>query len=378
MIEFEEKHEELNIPQEVSDRFEPKDVLFFDIETTGLKKETTSLYLIGCGYYNNGCLCTRFFFGEDTDDELTVLSSFFEFADNFKVLVHFNGTKFDLPYLKYKADKYSISNPLDSMESFDIYTSIKPLRYILFRESMRQKCVEDFLQIVRNDTYNGGELIPIYFEYSQTHSKELFNLLMMHNREDVIGMHRIFPILNYLELSKCSVSYKDNKILTYTDLSGKNRKEMLLMYSFDIALPQSFNVKSKDIYFKFDAANKLLTIRLPIYSGELLHFFDNYSDYYYLPFENTCIHKSIASAVDKSCRQKATKSTCYIVVTGDFLSQENIVFEETAGFDYKTRNNFFKVPEAFDKDMMDKYGHMLLTCMLKAKPRKKYNQQCTD
>ena len=370
-----EKYNELNTPPEVAERFDPSEVLFFDIETTGLNKASTTLYLIGCGYYADNILCTRFFFGENETEEKEVLSAFFEFARNFNILIHFNGTKFDLPYLDYKAAKYCLDNPLKLLKSFDIYGAIKPLRYVLFRESMRQKCVEDFLGISRMDTYNGGELIPIYLDYSACADEKLFELLLLHNREDILGMHKMFPILNYLKLKDCTLCYTGSRIMPYVDIADEKRKEMLLEYTCDIKLPKSFSVKNNDIYFKFNSESNTLLIRLPIFSGRMKHYFENYNDYYYLPLENTCIHKSIAMSVDRAHKKKAIKDTCYIIVEGDFLPQESIIFKETAGFDYKTRNAYFKIPDAIDNVRFSEYGKMLVDSMLKAKPRKKTKQE---
>ena len=46
---------------------------------------------------------------------------------------------------------------------------------------------------------------------------------------------------------------------------------------------------------------------------------DYLKEYFYLPAEDTAVHKSVASYVDKEFRQKATKDTCYIKQNGDFL-----------------------------------------------------------
>lgn len=366
-----EKYSELHIPGELFDYFNPTDVLFFDIETTGLNKATTHCYLIGCGYYKDEILHSKFFFADSFEDELSVLNDFFEFTKNFKIMIHFNGTKFDLPYLEYRSKLHNLNNPLKNLTSFDLYKEIKPLRYLIFRESMRQKCVEEFLEITRNDTFNGGELIPVYEEYVNTKEKRLFDLLMMHNREDVIGMHKMFPILNYLKLNQCTLSYEQHKMSTYTDLSGNLQKEIIITYTADMTIPKSFSVKNNAIYFKFEAELKKLLIRIPVISGELRHYYENYKDYYILTNENTCIHKNIAMSVDSGIRRKATKDTCYSIVCGDFIPQPEVISEQSAGYDYKTRNSFFLLPKDWDNDIIDEYGTMLLRVMLKSKPKKK-------
>lgn len=46
---------------------------------------------------------------------------------------------------------------------------------------MKQKSIEQFLGVHREDKYNGGQLIDVYREYLHTHEKFLFDLLILHN-----------------------------------------------------------------------------------------------------------------------------------------------------------------------------------------------------
>ena len=43
---------------------------------------------------------------------------------------------------------------------------------------MKQKSIEQFLGVHREDKYNGGQLIDVYREYLHTHEKFLFDLLI--------------------------------------------------------------------------------------------------------------------------------------------------------------------------------------------------------
>lgn len=346
-------------------------ILFFDIETTGLNKTTTFMYLIGCGYYKNNMLNSVFFFGENEKDEYKILESFFEFAKNFNTIIHFNGTKFDLPYIEYKTKKYNIDNILNEKNSFDLYREIKPLRYIIFRENMRQKTVEDFLSIKRNDKYNGGELIPIYFNYMSYNNEEDFDKLMTHNREDVIGMHKIFPIINYLKIRSMSINYIDMAINSYVDINQSQKKEIIITYDINISLPVSFSLFNNDIFYKFETNNNKLIIRVPIINAELNHYYENYNDYYYLIEEKACVHKSIADCIDKSLKVKAKKENCYYTVNGLFLPQNKIIIQPTYGYDYKTRNNYFLLPTENMAQTFNEYGHYLIERLFTEKPKKK-------
>lgn len=364
MKTIEKIYKEYNPPKELAEICEIESALFFDIETTGLNKATTSLYLIGCGYYKNNCLNTIFFFGEDPSEELEVLNAFFLFVTKYKLIIHFNGTKFDLPYLDFKAQKYNIENPLNNINSFDLYREIKPLRYLLFRESMRQKCVEDFLGIEREDIYNGGELIPVYMNYVETKDSSDFSKLMTHNIEDVLGMHKLFPILNYLKLNQIELNFISENVNIYKDINGNNKEELILDYNHQLKLPKSFSIICNNIYYKFDADDNSLKIRIPIINADMNYYYENHSDYCYLIEENKCIHKSLATGVDKKYIRKASKDECYVKVQGAFLPQFEKLFEKSFGDSYKTRNNYFMKPSDNIIENYTCYGYHLIHMLL--------------
>lgn len=64
----------------------------------------------------------------------------------------------------------------------------------------------------------------------------------------------------------------------------------------------------------------VLTYNIALYQDELKYFCPNYRDYYYLPFEDTTVHKSADGYVDKDTRKRATICICYSEKCGSFLS----------------------------------------------------------
>ncbi|HOO27765.1 MAG TPA: hypothetical protein PLU43_04830, partial [Lachnospiraceae bacterium] len=84
-------------------------------------------------------------------------------------------------------------------------------------------------------------------------------------------------------------------------------------------------------------------------------------DYYYLPEEDCCIHKSAAMAVDKDHRLHAKKETCYTKHTGLFLPQFSSIITPYFQTEYKTKILYFE----YNRDnmtpaAMNQYGTHLL------------------
>lgn len=95
------------------------------------------------------------------------------------------------------------------------------------------------------------------------------------------------------------------------------------------------------------------TIRLC--RGCLKYFYPDYKDYYYLPFEDTAVHKSVGEYVDRSARKKATARTCYTKKEGVFLPQFGPFKEPSFREDYKSPltyvlydDSLFSQPQAAD------------------------------
>ena len=178
--------------------------------------------------------------------------------------MHFNGDKFDVPYLLYKASKYNIEGLFSDITGLDLYKMCKPLRYMLFPDSMRQKAIESFLGIQRDDRFGGGELIDVYKKYEQTRLKSDLELLVTHNREDVLGMHLCLPILNYLDLKDAPLTFDGYNAGSYKDYEGNECEEVIFFYHTGLSLPVSFTAKTNTMYVKFSADTGKISIRLCI------------------------------------------------------------------------------------------------------------------
>ena len=138
--------------------FSREEFLFFDIETTGFSPRNTSLYLIGAVCFLDEHWTFLQWFAETPSEECEILNAFLAFCRSFRAVVHFNGDGFDIPYLLFKAEKYTLSDTLSSMQSIDLYRLTRPYKKYLKLTHINQKSLESFLGIEREDRYNGGEV----------------------------------------------------------------------------------------------------------------------------------------------------------------------------------------------------------------------------
>ena len=326
-----------------------KTAIFFDIETTGLSWRTSHLYMIGCAFYDpdkDGWILQQWFL-EKPSEEKELLELFAEFLNEhpWDSLVHYNGTTFDLPYLRSKYQFYKLEDPLVSIEtdsdrqSLDLFTQIRRYKKHLNTPSLKQRDLEIFFGLPRDDCYTGGELISVYHEYLRSGEEKLLDCLWQHNYEDVQNLLPICAgVRAYQDLfgGKC-------RIVSFGDVSAA-RNEFIISLELSTPLPQTLTCTAQHFTLHAEKSSAVLTI--PVYEGELRHYFSDYKNYYYLPDEDMAIHKSVGSFVDPSHRKKATADTCYQRVSGRFLPQMDEVFPPSLRQARKDKVSWFRIEEA--------------------------------
>ena len=227
---------------------------------------------------------------------------------------------------------------------------------------MKQKSIEQFLGVHREDKYNGGQLIDVYREYLHTHEKFLFDLLILHNADDLRGMPSILPILNYADLFESDFTLCSHKLYSYTDEAGYSHPFVNLLwespYSVPIPLEYTLNPLSLELH------DNCLACNLTLYEGTLKYFYPDYQNYYYLPLEDTAIHKSIGEYVDRSARKKATAKNCYCKKEGLFLPQFSSLWEPSFKEDHKSSFSYILYDDETlwaDREKNSHYAHDIFT-----------------
>ncbi len=320
-------------------------ILFFDIETTGFSPKTTILYLIGCIYYKDDSWQLKQWFLDEPKDEKEFLISFLKFIKDFTLLIHYNGNGFDIPYLEKKCFHYNLENNFIEYKHLDIYREIQPLKNILRLEQLKQKSIEQFLEISRDDPFNGGELINIYYEYLKTKDEKLQKILLLHNSDDIKGMLALSPMLSYTNFFNHRFKIISTTKHNYTDFDSMKKQELLIELETYTSFPKMFSFAWGPIYITGNKNN--VKIRIQLYTGEMKFFYSNYKDYYYLPEEDQAIHKSIAFYVDKNFRTRAKAANCYSKKTGLFLPQYEEVISPYFKIDYYDKFMFFEATDEF-------------------------------
>ena len=295
-----------------------EEILFFDIETTGFSPRSASIYLFGCACCEDGRWHIRQFFAQTPAEEGEVLRAFLAFASGFSFFVHFNGQTFDVPFLAAKCRKHAL--PVFSpLRQCDLYKRVSPYKNLLHLSGCRQKQLEAFLGIHREDPFHGGELIELYRSFCGSQDERLEQVLLLHNREDLSGLPALWNLLSY------PAFLEQGYFEAGAPRAEEDGSRLLLPLSLPFPLPVPLSCRSQggDAVFYLAAQENRAILKLPILEGELKYFYPDYKNYSYLPEEDQAIHKSVAVYVDKSRRMPATAATCYTRKSGRFLPLPN-------------------------------------------------------
>ena len=70
------------------------------------------------------------------------------------------------PFITERAARLNVALDLSHLESLDLYKTARKCKSILSLSDYKQKTIEHFLGIEREDMYSGGELIDVYRKFA--------------------------------------------------------------------------------------------------------------------------------------------------------------------------------------------------------------------
>lgn len=297
-----------NSVSEISDlifQFLPEDIcknqlLFFDIETTGLSKDRASVYLIGCIFYRDDSWNQLQWMAEEKEEENILLRKFYDFSRSYKVFIHYNGDRFDIPFLEHRLRLHHLPSLLDEKESLDLYRLLLPCRPLWKLDHFRQTDAEGFLHLPSRTAPDGKEGITIYRKYQKSRNQELRQPLLLHNQEDLNGLVRLASALSYPLFLKGYFTINEVFI---------TEESLTLILECVYPFPQPFSLAFSFGYLS--AEHTRAAVKLKMSGHRLPNFYKNYKDYYYIPSEDTIVPKCMASYLSPHLREPAKPHNCY-------------------------------------------------------------------
>lgn len=168
-------------------------LLFIDIETLSLYP-TSPLILIGAAFFKpDGSLTVEQYLAKDIADEKAILSHIVN-AGKFKTILTFNGSTFDLPYMRSRCNYYGIEGPFNHPH-FDLLHFGRRIWKGQFSSYSLKSLEREVLKTDRGADLHPVYLIELYQEYLQTQKAGLLKPLIDHNRWDILSTVKLFTAM---------------------------------------------------------------------------------------------------------------------------------------------------------------------------------------
>ncbi len=163
----------------------PADLVFLDIETTGLG--STPLFLIGTMEWGEGRFAVRQYLARDYSEEAAAISLVGEVLREKKVLVTFNGKSFDMPYIRTRAAANAVAFA-DEPPHFDLLHECRRIWRGVLPNCRLQTLESRICGRLRSGDIPGAEIPAAYHAYVRTGDAAQMIRILHHNALDLMTM----------------------------------------------------------------------------------------------------------------------------------------------------------------------------------------------
>lgn len=285
---------------------------FLDIETTGLCKQTHTIYCIGLLIPQNNQLALHQWIIDTPDEEKLLLQTLLQTLKNIKTLITYSGKQFDLPFLIARLLAHGL-NPL--MLENKVHLDLKKLNlfsYFLKSNRIKRQALEHLFGFQRTLESQGRELVKMYTLYQATHGPTHQQVLLTHNEEELMSCYAFYEI--YYTFSQ--LSYLQLSAFTLTP------EVIELVFILPTTFSKSSEIMLENLFLTWQA--NTLTVRVYPQVLTLRKYLTPAKDYVYIPSQNQIMHKSVAQFIPKAFKEKVSKEDCYMTQSGTYIGISDV------------------------------------------------------
>jgi uncharacterized protein YprB with RNaseH-like and TPR domain len=178
---------------EILEFFRPEDLVFLDIETTGLWF-SQPLFLVGILYWRDGHFTLKQFLARHYQEERALLAALLSELPSFKVVVTYNGKKFDIPYIEGRTVAHGLFYRFEQQQLDLLFHARRCYRGLL--PNCRLATVEEgLLDLTREDDIPGHLIPQVYHRFVQTQEPRLMKNILAHNAQDLFSLAHLLPLV---------------------------------------------------------------------------------------------------------------------------------------------------------------------------------------
>jgi uncharacterized protein YprB with RNaseH-like and TPR domain len=194
---------------------DPRKVLFFDTETTGLAGGTGTIpFMLGFGFFSEQVFQVKIFLLQDLDKEGEFLAAVDDFLQRggFSATVTFNGKAFDFPLLETRYILQRRRFPLLQLPHLDFLFPARTIWKNTFDSRKLGYLGEMLLGLSRSDDIEASSIPALYFSFLRSQDLAVIEPVMEHNAMDLVGLAAVV-LLGARYLADHSLAADEGEIL---------------------------------------------------------------------------------------------------------------------------------------------------------------------
>ena len=187
---------------------DPRRVVFFDSETTGLAGGTGTIpFMLGFGFFSDQAFQVKIFVLLSLDREGEFLEAVARFLEEkgFSALVTYNGKAFDSPLLETRYILQRQRFPLRDLPHLDFLFPARTIWRNTFDSRKLGYLGEMLLGLSREDDIDGSDIPALYFNFLRSRAFSLIEPVVEHNAMDLVGLAAVV-LLGVLYLDDYSLT----------------------------------------------------------------------------------------------------------------------------------------------------------------------------
>lgn len=287
------------------------------IETTGFSRNNSIVFLAGCLQADqppDKWLLKQWLL-DDPSSEKELLDALADEIQENACLLHYNGLQFALPFLEKRCARWDAPVTWQNCGQLDLYRTLRPCQKLLGLAHMRLCDLEKFLGLPRPDGPSGKEYIALFKKYIACRQPDLEEILLDYSQQCLCGLMHSVGALAYLAFLQGDFRLERSQIVQDT---------LTCSLKLSTALPRPFSLDCHPKPWSISGSGCQAQMTFLLENGCLRMYYPNYKDYYYLPAEDTAIHKSVGAYADKKNRVPATEENCFtrFPCTVDFMQND--------------------------------------------------------
>jgi len=164
------------------------DLVFFDLETTGLGGAGAVAFLAGCGSLTPEGFEVRQYLLPDYGDETAVLEYLLEELTDKRTIVSYNGAAFDLNLLRDRMIINRVAREVPSAGHIDLLHSTRRLFKRRLGDCSLTNVEREIFGFHRDDDIPGYLIPSVYFDWLGSEDLTAMESVLEHNRLDILAL----------------------------------------------------------------------------------------------------------------------------------------------------------------------------------------------